>query len=70
MGALAIPRAYSIAAGNRSLCARIGVRLDGKDMGHTIYAYDSVEGWVRLADGTVIKGRVEPYWRERAPAHS
>jgi hypothetical protein len=66
MGALALPKAYSVATGNRALCARLGVRFNGADMRDTVHAYDMVEGWVRLGDGTVYHGKVEPFWR--APA--
>lgn len=62
MSALAIPKAYSIAANNKALCRRIGIRFDGVDR-FDVHAYDSVQGWIRLRDGTVLSGRVEPYWR-------
>jgi hypothetical protein len=63
MTALALPIRYSKARGNLALCARIGIRLDGVDMGKTVIAYDVPEGWVRTIDARLLKGVVEPYWR-------
>jgi hypothetical protein len=63
MGDLALPKAYSVAVGNKNLCARIGIRIDGVDQERTIAAYDVAGGWARKLDGTVVKGTIEPYWR-------
>lgn len=63
MGALAVPKSMSIAVNNKHLCARIGVRIDGIDQEKSIAAYSVVDGWARKLDGTVIKGKIEPYWR-------
>jgi hypothetical protein len=63
MGALKLPTALSIASASKQLCARIGVRVNGEDMGNRVVAYDVVEGWARIADNTVRRGTIEPYWR-------
>jgi hypothetical protein len=66
MGALKLPQILGITAANKALCARIGVRLDGMDLGETCGAYHVPNGKVliKTKDGMVERrGIVEPYWR-------
>lgn len=67
MTALKLPQAYSVATGNHALTRRIGIRFNGKECALDVHAYDVVQGWIRLGDGTTLHGTVEPYWRELAP---
>lgn len=63
MGALKIPRTLSVTATNKHLCARIGVKLNGEDLGTTCLAYDMDKGTVFCTGGIRKTGTVEPYWR-------
>lgn len=57
------PPRLALSGLTRRLCARVGVKLNGQDMGQTVRAYDAHEGWVKLVDGRTGHGKVEPYWR-------
>jgi hypothetical protein len=63
MTALAIPQRLTVNRANAALCQRIGIKVDGKDMGTTVIAYDVAQGWVRTSSGTTVTGTIEPYWR-------
>lgn len=63
MGALKLPRVLAVTRLNKHLCARIGVRLDGEDLGTKCLAYDADKGVVHLTGGVSKSGTVEPYWR-------
>jgi hypothetical protein len=63
MGALAIPKRMSLTAANAHLCARLGVKLDGVDMGHSVKSYDIEKGFVVTTSDIVKHGVVEAYWR-------
>ncbi len=64
MTALKLPQAYSIAAGNRALTSRIGIRFNGEVRPLDVHAYDVAGGWIRLSDGSTLHGTVEPFWRD------
>lgn len=63
MGAIAVPKYYSMAKGNAAICRRIGVKLDGVDQAWNVIAYNIPEGWVQLTNREIKKGVVEAYWR-------
>lgn len=63
MSALALPKKLSVNHANRALCARIGVRVNGKDMGEQIVSYDLEKCVATTRDGKTLSGRIEPYWR-------
>ena len=63
MGALAEPQKLALTRMNAHLASRIGVRVDGHDMGERVISYDVREGWARLTDESVRYGKIEPYWR-------
>jgi hypothetical protein len=66
MGALKLPQILGVTKANAALCARIGVRLDGVDLGETCAAYHVPHGKVLCKiDGAMVEkhGVVEPYWR-------
>lgn len=64
MGALKLPgRMTYNGKVNQPLCARIGVRLNGKDLGYSCVSYDVAAGTVKLNTGEQKTGTVEPYWR-------
>lgn len=67
MGALAIPRKLSIYDnGRKKLCARIGLRIDGEDMGSSVVLYDLDAGRALVRRGDEVierRGTIEPFWR-------
>lgn len=63
MSALKLPRAYSISVNNRALTKRLGVRFNGVDRPNDVASYDMDKGEIRLTNGDVLHGTVEPYWR-------
>lgn len=63
MGALKIPQKLAYSRANQHLCHRIGLRLNGKDVGTDGVAYDVAAGWVLCKNGDRKTGTVEPYWR-------
>lgn len=63
MGALVLPKRLTFNSQNRALCARIGIDFNGQDMGNRVYAYDVEAETIRLQNGDVLNGKVEPYWR-------
>lgn len=63
MGALAIPKAMVATPKNAHLCARLGVKLNGVDLGKSVIAYSIPEGTVELRSGETKRGVVEAYWR-------
>jgi hypothetical protein len=65
MGSLALPAKLSVSLANEALCDRIGVRIDGVDMGKRVLSYDVAEGIARLTNGDVVHGTIQPYWRPR-----
>lgn len=66
MSALKLPQALAYSRANQHLCHRIGVQLDGVDMGTSVIAYDVAKGFVVMqATGDRRLGKVEPYWRTR-----
>jgi hypothetical protein len=62
MGSLVLPKAYSLAVGNRALTKRIGIRFNGVER-NDVVSYDSVLGRIRTLSGEELTGKVEPYWR-------
>jgi hypothetical protein len=68
MGALAIPQRMKSTPATRFLCAKIGVRINGRDMQDRVHEYDVADG-TALVDGPngfqVVKGQIEPYWRPK-----
>lgn len=66
MGALAVPKKMTLTKTNGHLCARLGVKFNGKEMGNNVHAYDMIAGTITIGQGIdakVFKGKVEPYWR-------
>lgn len=63
MGALKIPQKLAYSRANQHLCHRIGIRLNGSDIGAEGVAYDVSAGWVLMRNGDRKTGTVEPYWR-------
>lgn len=65
MGALALPKRYSIRAGTNAnpLAKRIGVRLNGVDRARDVVEYDVEKGYIVTNQGERFTGVVEPYWR-------
>jgi len=63
MPALSIPKKLAARAVNKALCARIGVKVDGEDMGKRVLSYDVDAGAAVLNDGSIKRGKIEPYWR-------
>lgn len=57
------PNAFMSSSANRAICARIGVRIDGQDMGASVLAYNVKQGWAKLSSGYIVRGVIEPYWR-------
>jgi hypothetical protein len=68
MNGMTLPAALRVTRANSSLCARIGVLVDGVDMGARVVAYDTAIGWVSLVDGSSKRGVVTPYWRDQVAA--
>ncbi|MBL6852365.1 MAG: hypothetical protein ISS15_05430 [Alphaproteobacteria bacterium] len=67
MTAQPLPQALRATKANAFLCARIGVLIDGVDMGKRVLAYDASIGWASLTDGSTVRGVVVPYWRHEGP---
>lgn len=66
MGALAVPRKMQLTKTNSHLCARLGVRFNGKDMPDNVFAYDLDKQTVTIRSGVdaeTLHGKVEAYWR-------
>lgn len=63
MSALVLPKKLSVNHANRALCARIGVRVNGNDMGEQIVSYDVEKGIATTREGKTLSGKIEPYWR-------
>lgn len=66
MGALKIPQRLTYSRVNHHLCAKIGVRIDNRDLQNTCLSYDVAGGscLVQTPEGPQIRrGKIEPYWR-------
>lgn len=65
MSALALPKRYSIPPNTKAnpLAARIGVKFNGEIRPLDVVAYDVEKGVIKLLNGEILYGTVEPYWR-------
>jgi len=65
-----LPQRLVVSRFNIELCRRIGVRINGEDMGTSLRGYNVETGTAKKNDGTVLKGKIEPYWREAVPVET
>lgn len=65
MGALALPKKYSIANGTvaNAITKRIGIKFNGQVRPLDVVAYDVEKGFIKTNKGETLFGVVEPYWR-------
>lgn len=65
MGALALPKRYSIASGKiaNALAKRIGVKFNGQIRPLDVVEYDVDKGYIVTNKGQRLEGLVEPFWR-------
>lgn len=65
MGALALPKRYSVPTGKKAnpLALRIGIKFNGEIRPLDVVEYDVEKGYIVTNKGEHLEGKVEPFWR-------